>query len=69
MSKIFYYSQEVLYIQLERKIHQVINIQFGSNINFGSKRVAMRTGVKLTIQVGFTDVHIDGDNKIIIQGI
>ena len=31
--------------------------------------VAMRNGIKAALQAGFTDIHIEGDNKTLIQAV
>jgi len=30
---------------------------------------ALRNGLKVAVQVGFTDIHIEGDNRILIQAV
>ena len=34
-----------------------------------AEAIAMRNGLKAIVQAGFIDVHIEGDNKILMQAV
>lgn len=34
-----------------------------------AEATAMRNGIRAALQAGFTDIHIEGDNKILIQAV
>lgn len=53
----------------EGRFIQAASFSLGGASVLVAEATAMRNGIKAALQAGFTDIHIEGDNKILIQAV
>ena len=53
----------------EGRFIQAASFYLGGGSVLVAEATTMRNGIKAALQAGFTDIHIEGDNKILIQAV